>query len=381
MNAQADARKHIALVGPAYPYRGGIAQFQQALSAGLEARGHRVSVVTFSRQYPDLLFPGKTQYEPDAREDDARAPRLIDTLSPPSWYRTARHLARLEPDAVVFQYWMPFFAPAYGVIARRVRKRRIKPLVVVHNALPHEKRPGDALLSRFFLKACAGFITLSASVGRDLESLDVAGPIRQVGHPVYDTYGESIPAPEARQRLGVPRDVPVLLFFGFIRRYKGLHVLLESLPAVLKQHPDVHVLVAGEFYDDEAPYHATIARHGLGARVHLHTRYIPHEEVSRYFSAADVVIQPYTSATQSGVVQIAYHFEKPVIVTDVGGLAEVVPDGRAGFVVPPEDPGALAQAIIRFIREDEAENMRAGVREEKQKYSWDRLYEALEGLM
>jgi len=371
----------IVLLGPMYPYRGGIAHFLETMYWGLQERGHEVTAVTFTRQYPEKLFPGKTQIETGHVEHPVPAERLLDTIGPLSWLKTARRIVRDRPDVLVFKYWMPFFAPSLGSIVRYVRRRGIKAVAVVDNAIPHERRPGDRLLSRFLLSACDGLIVMSESVERDVRSLGVQRPVVRIAHPIYDIFGIAPPAEEARSQLDLPQDVPVLLFFGFIRRYKGLHVLLQAMPHVLSTLPDAQLIVAGEFYEDAAPYRKLIAEHGLEPHVRLHADYIPNDQVPVFFSAADVIVQPYVSATQSGVAQIAYHFDKPLIVTDVGGLAEIVPHERAGLVVPPEDPAALAESIIRFFREDMAELLTAGVREEKLKYSWDRLYEAIEGFV
>ena len=384
---------HLAVVGPAPPYRGGIAHFTEMTMQALAARGHRVAGVSFRRQYPALLFPGRSQMEPDAdaanpasAADPAGAeagpPRLLDPLSPLAWWRTARHLQRLGPDAVVFQYWMPFFAPAFGVVARALRRGAGVPsLAVVHNALPHERHLGDAALSRFFLRACAGHVVLSDAVAADLATLCAPGtPVRRIEHPVYARFGAAPPRAEARAALGLPPDAPVVLFFGFVRAYKGLDVLLEALPRVAEAVPDVHLVVAGEAYDDPARYRALLARHGLGARVTWHERYIASDAVPRYFAAADVVAQPYVRATQSGVAQVAVHFETPMVLTDVGGLAEVVPHEEAGLVVPPRDPQALAAALTRFFVEGLAGRLAEGVRRQKQRFAPARLAEAIEAL-
>ena len=335
-----------ALIGPFPPYRGGIAHFSEALRRGLGGRGHAVEAVTFSRQYPGLLFPGTTQYEPDGRPVGAE--RLLDTIGPRSWWKTARHVIEREPDAAVFQFWMPFLGPSYGVVARRLRKAGVPVLAVVHNALPHERRPGDRALARYFLRACDGFVVMSESVRRDLQNLGVEAPVRRVRHPVYEHFGEARPRAEARAALGLPTDAPVLLFFGFVRRYKGLHVLLDAMPRVLARLPEARLVVAGEFYDDEGRCRRQAAP--LGKAVRFDAAYIPSEAVGTYFGAADVVVQPYVSATQSGVAQIAFHFERPLVTTNVGGLAETVPPD-AGLVVPPEDPAALADAVARFFEE------------------------------
>jgi glycosyltransferase involved in cell wall biosynthesis len=368
---------HVALVGPFWPYRGGIAHFSRAMAEGLAARGHVVCTYTFSRQYPERLFPGKTQFEAGTAPE-APAPRLLDTVGPHTWGRTARRIAADGAEVAVFPYWMPFFAPAFGTLARRLRRRGVRVLAVVHNALPHERRPGDRLLGRYALGACDGLVVLSDEVRRDVEALAPGVPVRQVAHPVYDVFGAPVPKAEARATLGLPPEAPVLLFFGFVRRYKGLHVLLDAMPAVLEKLPDARLVVAGEFYADEAALRARAAP--LGDAVRFDADYIPDEAVARYFCAADVVVQPYVSATQSGVAQIAFHFGRPVITTDVGGLAEVVPHGEAGLVVPPEDPAALAGAVAGFFAEGMEARLSEGVRRARRKYGWDPLFEALEAL-
>lgn len=350
----------------------------------LAAHGHDVQAVTFSRQYPERLFPGKTQFAGGEAppEGVAVAARLIDTLNPLTWWQAARRLVRKRPDAVVFQYWMPFFAPAYGLIARFLRSRGVRVLAVVHNALPHERHLGDAALGRFFLRACDGFVVMSDAVAEDLRMLRRAdAAVRRIDHPVYARFGAPVPKDEARRRLGLPAEAPVLLFFGFVREYKGLHVLLDALPEVAAELPGVRLVVAGEFYDDPAPYRAQIERRGMGDHVIVHDHYIPSEAVPAYFGAADLVVQPYVAATQSGVAQIAFHFERPVVVTDVGGLAEVVPHETAGLVVPPEDPAALASALVRFFREAMQAPLTEGVRRQKRRYHPDRLAEAIEDLL
>jgi glycosyltransferase involved in cell wall biosynthesis len=275
----------------------------------------------------------------------------LDTLNPWTWRRTARYVVRRTPDLLVIPYWMSFFAPAFGWIARRARRAGTRVLYVVHNALPHERRPGDRLLAQYALRTADACLVMSDAVRRDLEQLGVAAAVHRVEHPVYDHFGAPVPRAAARMQLDLPLEGPVLLFFGFIRRYKGLHVLLESLPHVVEALPGVRLVVAGEFYEDAAPYHARIQALGLTEHVRLHAAYVPNDDVAAFFGAADVVVQPYVSATQSGVAQIAFHFDTPMIVTDVGGLAEVVPHEHAGLVVPPGDPQALAVAIIHFFEE------------------------------
>jgi glycosyltransferase involved in cell wall biosynthesis len=374
-------QRRIALVGSMHPYRGGIAHFLETMDRGLRARGHETLPVTFSRQYPDFLFPGKTQYETDPPADPIPARRWIDTIGPWSWWSAARRIAEWKPDAVLYKYWMPFFAPSYGTILRQLRRKGVRGLAVVDNAIPHEKRPFDLQLSRYFLRQCDGLLVMSDQVMRDLDVVGVGAERRRVEHPIYDIFGEGMPREEARKQLGVDAERPVLLFFGYVRRYKGLHVLLEAMPALLERLPDALLLVCGEFYDDEAPYREQVARLGIGKSVQFHADYVPNEQVGTYFCASDVVVQPYVTATQSGVAQIAYQFRRPSIITDVGGLAEVVPHEQAGFVVPPEDPPRLAAEIARFFEEKWAPRLEAGIEVERDKYSWDRLYEAMEQLI
>ena len=367
----------ITLLGPFWPYRGGIAHFLVAMARGLAKRGHTVRTATFRRQYPETLFPGKTQLDGGPPPPDVpAAPRLLDTLNPLTWVRTARRLG--DAEVVVFKYWMSFFAPALGTVARLVRRRGGKVLCVVDNAIPHERRPGDLALGRYVLGACDGLIVMSQKVEADVARLGVTAPVRYVAHPVYDGFGPAVPRDEARRRLGLPLDAPVFLFFGFIRRYKGLHILLDAVPEVVRRVPDARLVVAGEFYADEDALRAQAAPI---AQVRLDADYIADDQVALYFCAADVIVQPYVTATQSGVAQIAFHYGRPVITTDVGGLAEIVPDGEAGLVVPPEDPVALAAAMVRFVEEDLGETLAAGVRREREKYSWDRLFEAVEDLI
>ena len=368
-----------------HPYRGGIAHFTEMTVTGLADRGHDVRPVSFSRQYPELLFPGETQYEPESDAPDAveGAPRLLDSINPLSWFHTGFHLRDAAPDAVLFQYWMPFFAPAYGVVARGLRRHYgIPSYAIVHNALPHERHIGDALFSRFFLRACAGHILMSDAVAENTRRLAGADArIEQIAHPVYERFGTPVPRAEARAALDLPPDAPVLLFFGFVREYKGLHVLLEAMPAIAEALPEVQLVIAGEPYDDPARYREIIHRHGLHDRVQWHDEYIPSDKVPTYFGAADLVVQPYVSATQSGVAQIATHFEVPMVLTDVGGLAEHVPHEEAGFVVPPETPQALADAATRFFREDWGERLIEGMREQKRRQEPARLFEAIERLI
>ncbi len=370
----------IALVGPAHPFRGGIAHFIEKMCSGFSDRGYRSAIYSFTRQYPELLFPGKTQYDTDGADPSLEIVHSIDTLNPLSWLRTAKRLRRRSPDVVIFKYWMPFFAMPFGSIARRVRSGGSRVVCIVDNVLPHERRPGDVLLTRYFLRSVDGFIVMSRKVEEDLAGFELGAPVRYVPHPTYENFGQGIQRDVARRRLGIDEADSLLLFFGFVRRYKGLHVLLEAMPEIISQLPTARLIVAGEFYDDEAEYRRLVDRHQLADHVRLDSDYIPDAEVATYFSAADVVVQPYVSATQSGVAQIAFNFDRPVITTDVGGLCETVQHGKTGLVVDPDSPEQISAAVIRFFEDRLGDEMSQNVATQKGKFSWDELLDAIEGL-
>ena len=368
----------ITILGPHWPYRGGIAHFNAGLARVLAGRDHEVRTVTFRRQYPDRLFPGATQLGPGpAPPGVPRAPAWLDSLDPRTWTRTADRVAGEGGEVAVLPYWTPLLAPMWGVVARRLRRRSVAVLGLVHNAIPHERKPGDVVLGRFALGACDGLLTLSDRVAADLERLGVTAPVRTVPHPLYTGFGTAPPRDEARRALSLS-DTPTFLFFGFVRPYKGLHVLLDAWGGVVERVPEARLVVAGEFYEGEAALRAQASPYG--ASVRFDAGYIPDDRVGVYFGAADAVVQPYVTATQSGVAQIAFHYGRPVITTDVGGLAEAVPHGEAGLVVPPSDPGALADALVRFVRDDLGETLEAGVLRLHDEGSWDRVAEAVEAL-
>jgi glycosyltransferase involved in cell wall biosynthesis len=365
----------IVLLGAAYPYRGGIAHFTETLYRRLVARGNDVRVVTFTRQYPSFLFPGTSQLE--SVEDPIPTVRLLDTIAPHTWWRTARFIAEERPDLLLVRYWMPFFAPSLGTVCRIARKRGVRTAALLDNVIPHEARPGDHALTRYFLRQAGSFIVLSETVERDLRTFRPDAPCLRLYHPVYDLFGPPMDRAVSRRDLDLGHEENVLLFFGAIRSYKGLDTLLEALPIARRDVP-LTLVVAGEFYGDEERYRERIRSLGIEDAVRLSGRYVPTSDVPAYFAAANVVVQPYVTATQSGVAQVAYHFGRPLIVTDVGGLGEVVPDGVAGLVVPPEDPPALARAIVRFFREGLETKLTEGVLHEREKYSWEPLCEAIE---
>jgi glycosyltransferase involved in cell wall biosynthesis len=341
---------------------------------------HQVQTITFSRQYPSLLFPGKTQDEQSPGGNVAPAPQWIDSINPLNWLRVGRKIGKQAPDLLLFKYWLPFFGPCFGTIARQVRRNgHTRVICICDNVLPHERRPGDAIFTRYAFRSVDGFIVQSEAVERELVGFWKGARYRNVPHPLYSIFGEPLDRLEARQRLGItaPR---VLLFFGYIRKYKGLDILLDAL-ARLPREMRVHLLIAGEFYEPEQRYREQIHALHLQDRLTLRSDYLPNEEVPAYFSAADAVVLPYRSATQSGIAQIAYNFNTPVIATDVGGLSEVVLHERTGLIVPPGDPAALAEAIARFYTSGKETLYRANVQQEKLKYSWHNLVRNIEELM
>ena len=363
--------RRIALVGPLAPWRGGLAQYLALLGEALTRRAE-VRAVTFTRQYPDLLFPGRSQ-----RDEQAERPRfpvepLLDSVGPRSWRRAAAHLERFAPGAVLLKWWMPFFAPAFASAVGPLRKRGTRVLLVCDNLVPHERRPFDRELTRWMLRNSDGYLVMSESVERDLAALKPGAPCRRVPHPLYAQFDcGRFTRESARAQLGLEPAAEVAVFFGYVRRYKGLDTLLAAWPLVRARRP-VTLIVAGDFYEDPAPYRAQAAAAGEGA-VRLREGYQSDAEVEALFKAADVVVLPYHSATQSGVTHVAYALGVPVITTDVGGLAETVQPGESGLVVPPGDPAALAAAVVRFFAEGLAPRLRAGVQALRAAHSWETL--------
>lgn len=371
----------VIILGPAWPYRGGIAAFNERLARQYQAEGHEVEVVTFTLQYPSFLFPGTTQYSTDPAPEGLKITRKLNSINPFSWLSTGRYIRRQRPDLVISAFWLPFMAPAMGTALRRAKRKGMRRVSILHNLIPHEHRPGDKLFSRYFVGSNDAFITLSRSVLEDLNVFDPKGlkPRTFSPHPLYDHYGATLGRKEALDLIGLRESQRYVLFFGFIREYKGLDLLLDAMADERMVQLGVKLIVAGEFYGDPKPYMEQIKHLDISDRVVLHTEFIPDHEVNRYFCAADLVVQPYKSATQSGVSQIAYHFEKPMVVTHVGGLPEIVPDGKAGFVVEPSGE-AIADAIARYFNENWQQRLTEGVREEKKKYAWEKMTAAIESL-
>lgn len=373
--------RSVVIVGPAHPLRGGgMATFNERMAQTFQAEGSDVEIVTFSLQYPSFLFPGKSQYTDEPAPPGLTIKVLINSINPVSWFKTGNYISRKKPDLVIFRYWLPFMGPAFGTIARLIRRNRhSRILAITDNVVPHEKRPGDVPFTRYFLSACHGFITMSKSVLNDLKRFEPNKAAICLPHPLYDNFGEQESKENACAALGLDPGYKYILFFGFIREYKGLDLLLKAMGDERLRQQNIKLIVAGEFYDAPGPYHELIKKYTLEESIILRSDFIPNNEVRHYFCAADLVVQPYKHATQSGVTQVAYHFNRPMVVTNVGGLAELVPDGEVGYVVEPE-PGAIADAVLRFFSKADTVDFTKNIQHHKKRFSWQLFVDAIHAL-
>lgn len=368
----------ILLFGPAYPLRGGMAHFIAMLYTHLTKRGHEVSIISFTRQYPKILFPGKTQEESGDAGIPVPSIALIDSINPFNWIIQGLKLREHNADLVISTFWIPFLAPSSGTLHALLQTKKTKTLTILHNLIPHEKRPGDMLLTRWLMRFTDCFIAQSASVERDLLSLLPSAKYKRVALPMFDLFHDRIPKREARKQLDIT-DEKVIMFFGYIRPYKGLHILIDAMK-IVKKKMNIRLLVCGEYYGDEEKYRAHMKEADIENVTTVFSDYIPNEKVHIFFSAADVVVQPYISATQSAIAQIAYFFSSPIIATNVGALPEVVINEKSGLIVPPNNPQQLADAILRFYHEEMEAKLTAGASEERKKYTWDAMVDAIEQL-
>jgi D-inositol-3-phosphate glycosyltransferase len=378
-------KRKVLLIGPAHPLRGGLATFNERLIREYRRMGDDASIYTFSLQYPGFLFPGKTQYSTEPAPADLPIFIKVNSINPVNWIRVGRELKKIRPDIVIVKFWIPFMAPCFGTICRIIRRNgHTKIISILDNIIPHEKRPGDRLLARYWINSVDGFIAMSASVCDDLQTFLTRTHTPKLTlitpHPLYDSFGEPVDKEEAKRRLGLDPQYRYVLFFGFIRDYKGLDLLLKAFADTRLHDMPVKLLVAGEFYTDPLPYRALVKDLKLQDKVVMSNDFIPDSQVVNYFCAADLVAQPYKSATQSGVSQIAYHFDKPMVITDVGGLAELVPNGKVGYVVKPEEQ-AIAGAIVDFFVKDKEKEFSENAAIEKQKYSWEKMVSAISMLV
>jgi glycosyltransferase involved in cell wall biosynthesis len=371
----------IVIIGPAYPLRGGIATFTERLADELHKSGDDVSIETYSLQYPNFLFPGKTQFSTEENTSKIPIKASLNSINPFNWIRLGKRLKKAKPDIVIFKFWIPFMAPALGMLARIIRKNKVtKCVALAHNVLPHEKRIGDKNLSNYFIKAMDGFLVLSESVKNDLEDFDYKKPVRLSPHPLYDHFGKLETREIALKKLNLEADCNYLLFFGFIREYKGLDLALKALASPKLKNLKLKLIVAGEFYSNSKSYLNLVKTLNISDRVIFHSNFITDSHIPTYFSAADLVVQPYKNATQSGVTQVAYHFNKPILVTNVGGLPELVPHQKVGYV-SSLDPEEIASHILDFYTQEREKEFSDNIREFKKKYSWDLFVQQFNALM
>lgn len=371
----------ILIVGPAWPYRGGIADFDERIAREYIKKGDEVEIFTFTLQYPSFLFPGKTQYSPDPRPKDLDIKRKVNSINPFNWIKVGRELKKKNADLLIIKFWLPLMAPCFGTIARIVKGNgKTKVVSILDNIIPHEHRPGDKILSKYFVSSIDAFIAMSKSVYDDLKSLNDKKPCLMSPHPIYDNFGTAVSREEAVSSLGLDPSAKYMLFFGFIRDYKGLDILLKAVADERIKNSDIKLIVAGEFYNNSETYFEFEKQLGLEGKIIWRTDFIADEQVKNYFCASDIIVQPYKTATQSGVTQIAYHFEKPMLVTNVGGLPEIVPNGKVGYSVEPEAK-VIADAINDFYSNGRYAEFVENIKEEKKKYSWDRMLENVDKAM
>lgn len=378
----------IILLGTAWPYRGGLAVYNERLAHQFQSEGHEVEICTFTLQYPGFLFPGKTQFSSEPAPADLNIVRRVNSCNPFNWISVGREICRKAPDLLIIKFWLPFMGPCFGTIAALARRNgRTRVVSILDNLIPHESRPGDRLFTWWFCRSVDGYVAMSQSVLGDVDrfKVNIGKPRVFSPHPLYDNFGEPVSREEGCRYLGLDPACRYFLFFGLIRDYKGLDWLLEAFATFVCERTsdpqaadDWRLIVAGEFYSNGAKYLDQARALDISDRIVWKTEFVPDHEVRYYFAAADLIAQPYKSATQSGVTQIAYHFQKPMLVTRVGGLAEIVPDGRVGYVVEPE-PRAIAAALQAFAARQP--DFSAGLAAEKEKYSWSVFTQRLISLM
>ena len=366
----------VVFLGPAHPYRGGIASFTNRLAHEFNQQGWQSLVYTFSLQYPNFLFPGKTQYATEQEAYGLDIHQAVNSINPFNWLKVGKELKKLEPDLIIVRYWLPFMAPAFGTILRRAKSNgKTKVICIADNIIPHEKRLGDAMLTNYFQQSVDGFIAMSDQVMNDINHLKINQPKVLLPHPLFDHFGEKINQLEAKQTLGLTEEDKVLLFFGFIRHYKGLDLLLRAMADERVKALQLKLIIAGEFYDDENKYRSLVDELQLKDNIIFMNEFIPDDRVALLMSAADALVQPYRHATQSGVTPLAMHFDLPMIVTDAGGLKEMVEDKITGIVVE-KSPESIASGIMEYFKMGKA-YFQPGVIAQKKKYGWTSMVEGI----
>lgn len=372
--------KRIIILSPAFPLRGGIASSTERLADVLQEKGYEVTIYSFALQYPNFLFPGKTQFVDGPGPKHLQIKTILNSINPFNWLKVGIELYRLKPDYIISRYWLPFMGPCLGTVLYLARLNGwTKNLALVDNAIPHEKRPGDQFFTKYFTMACHGFIVMSNSVEEDIRSMTTNKPIVYNPHPLYDNYGEQVEQSVAREHLGLNPGKKYILFFGFIRDYKGLDLLLQAMADDRIQSEGIQLIIAGEYYGKQDYYEQLIKDLAIQEHIIARTKFIPQDQVRYYFGAADLVVQPYKSATQSGISQIAYHFEKPMVVTNVGGLSEIVPHGQVGYVTSV-DASAIADAIVQFFQSNKSAVFVQNIKQRKQIYSWEHMVQSIENV-
>jgi len=371
----------IAIIGTAHPYRGGLAAYNEKLATELQLEGHEVTIYTFTLQYPSILFPGKTQYSDEPAPSHLKIIRSVNSVNPLNWWSVGNKIKKEKPDLVICKYWLPVMGPCFGTILRIIKGNgHSKVICILDNVIPHESRPGDSAFTTYFVKPVDGFIAMSKSVLDDLRQFTQIKNVKLSPHPLFDNFGKILPKKEALTKLGLDTNCQYILFFGLIRKYKGLDLLIEAFADSRFRNSNIKLVIAGEYYSDKTVYTDLIEKHNLAADIIQVDKFIPDSEVKLFFSACDLVVQPYKTATQSGVTQIAYHFNKPMVVTDVGGLKELCPDGKVGYVVDVDAP-EIADAILKYFNKTDKKAMLNNILEEKKKYSWSILIKNVLQLM
>lgn len=371
----------VIVLGTAWPYRGGLATFNERLARQFMSEGHEVELWTFTLQYPSFLFPGKTQYTSEPAPSDLLIRRELNSCNPFNWLRVGRAIRKAAPDMLICCYWMSFFAPAYACVSRIAKRSgKTRCIALVHNMIPHEPNILDKLFAPSFVKSQDGFVALSESVVNDIDRLDKVGKPKAFSpHPIYDHYGERMTKKDACKALALSEKKDYMLFFGLVRAYKGLDLLLDAFGKVKDQLPNLQLIIAGEFYEDEDKYRQQIAANGLEDRVIVKNEFVPDGDLRKYFGAADLIVQPYKTATQSGVTQVAFHFEKPMLVTNVGGLGEIVHDHQMGYACAPTAE-AIAEDLLDYFQNKRQKAYTAYLQKEKTKYEWSKMTKAFEEL-
>ncbi len=364
-------------MGPAHPLRGGLATYDERLCREFISMGFECEILSFKLQYPEFLFPGKSQFSSDSKPNDIKIHSLINSINPFNWFSLGRKFSKQNYDLVIFRYWLSFMAPAFGTIARQLkRNKKTKIIAITDNVIPHERRFFDTTLTKYFLNSCDGFLSMSREVFDQIENFVAGKPKKYVPHPMYDMFGETIAKSEAKKHLNLDENCKYILFFGFIRKYKGLKLLLESFADERLRKLNLKLIIAGEFYEDKKSYIELIEKLNLKNEIILRTDFIPNNEVGKYFSACDLVAQTYLNATQSGVTQIAYFYDKPMLVTNVGGLAELVPHDKVGYVAN-KNKVEIADSILDFYTNNREDFFIENIKIEKQKFTWNHLCEKL----